>query len=45
VLLSILDAKGDPRGFMAADVLTKPVDVDTLGGAILRLAAAGRNRH
>jgi CheY-like chemotaxis protein len=42
VLLSILDAKGDPRGFMASDVLTKPVDVDTLGGAILRLAASGR---
>jgi CheY-like chemotaxis protein len=27
---------------MASDVLTKPVDVDTLGGAILRLAASGR---
>jgi len=44
VLLSILDTKGDPRGFMAADVLTKPVDVDTLGSAILRLAAAGRTQ-
>ncbi|MFN0102359.1 MAG: response regulator [Bryobacteraceae bacterium] len=42
ILLSILDNHGDPRGFLAEEVFTKPVDVDLLSGAILRHAAAGR---
>ncbi|MBI2687009.1 MAG: response regulator [Acidobacteria bacterium] len=42
ILLSILDTHGDPRGFLADQVFTKPVDVDRLSGAILRHAAAGR---
>jgi len=42
ILLSILDNRGDPRGFLADEVFTKPVDVDRLAGAILRHAAAGR---
>jgi CheY-like chemotaxis protein len=42
ILLSILDVRGDPRGFLASEVFTKPVDIDRLSGAILRLAAAGR---
>jgi CheY-like chemotaxis protein len=42
ILLSILDNHGDPRGFLAQEVFTKPVDVDRLSGAILRHAASGR---
>jgi len=42
ILLSILDTHGDPRGFLADEVFTKPVDIDRLAGAILRHAAAGR---
>lgn len=42
ILLSILDTHGDPRGFLAEEVFTKPVDVDRLSGAILRHAASGR---
>jgi len=42
ILLSILDNHGDPRGFLAEEVFTKPVDVDRLASAILRHAAAGR---
>ena len=42
ILLSILDNHGDPRGFLAEEVFTKPVDVDRLSGAILRHAASGR---
>lgn len=42
ILLSILDTHGDPRGFLAEEVFTKPVDVDRLSSAILRHAAAGR---
>ncbi|HEU0120773.1 MAG TPA: response regulator [Bryobacteraceae bacterium] len=42
ILLSILDTHGDPRGFLADEVFTKPVDVDRLSSAILRHAASGR---
>jgi len=42
VLLSVLDAQGDPRGFMASEVLSKPIDVENLSGAILRHATSGR---
>lgn len=42
ILLSILDAHGDPRGLLAAEVFSKPVDIDRLSEAILRHAAAGR---
>lgn len=42
ILLSILDNHGDPRGFLAEEVFTKPVDVDRLSSAILRHAASGR---
>jgi len=42
ILLSILDNHGDPRGFLAEEVFTKPVDIDRLSGAILRHAASGR---
>jgi signal transduction histidine kinase/DNA-binding response OmpR family regulator len=44
ILLSILDTHGDPRGFLAEEVFTKPVDMDRLSGAILRHAAAGRTQ-
>ncbi len=44
ILLSILDTHGDPRGFLADEVFTKPVDVDRLSGAILRHAASGRTQ-
>lgn len=42
ILMSILDTHGDPRGFLADEVFTKPVDIDRLSGAILRHAATGR---
>ncbi len=42
ILMSILDTHGDPRGILAEEVFTKPVDVDRLSSAILRHAAAGR---
>lgn len=42
ILLSILDNHGDPRGFLADEVITKPVDIDRLSGAILRHAITGR---
>jgi hypothetical protein len=42
ILLSILDTQGDPRGFLADEVFTKPVDVDLLASSILRHAASGR---
>lgn len=42
ILLSIHDNEGDPRGFLAQEVLTKPVDVERLSASILRHAAAGR---
>jgi signal transduction histidine kinase/CheY-like chemotaxis protein len=44
ILLSILDTHGDPRGFLAEEVFTKPVDVDRLSGSILRHAASGRTQ-